>query len=992
VIDLDRITVRARKVDDFTGIWVVERAACHVTVFINNGIFKIPVQNDISRITALERRPALTKLISVIAGFRRATFHLKLSERISRTPLQVLRVALEWHDRLWWHRSHDKHAKDDKRDNGDDRPPQFSLHTFSMTACQTLSKARTVSLRRIAIAIIRYMQTVSRLAHLFSPKNYNLSLTLDRPGRHFHGTMTIQGRSADSATEIRLHAKDLTIDGVTFDGKAAASRADDNDELVISHPDINGGEHVVVVTFSGKITDSMHGLYPCYYEHDGVKKELLATQFESHFAREVFPCIDEPEAKATFDVSLTTEQGVTVLGNMPVKLQRQENDQLVTVFDTTPRMSSYLLAWVVGELQKKSATTKGGVEVNVWATPAQPADSLDFGLDIATRTIDFFDNYFDTPYPFPKSDHVALPDFSSGAMENWGLVTYREVALLVDPKTTSVSNKRMAASVIAHELSHQWFGNLVTMKWWNDLWLNESFANLMEYIAVDALHSEWEIWLEHASYEVLQALRRDSLDGVQSIRTDVRHPDEISTLFDPSIVYAKGGRLLRMLQTYIGDDAFQRGLKAYFKKFAYQNTEADDLWECLSQASGQDISVFMNTWIGQSGYPVIHVSKDGDSVTLSQQQFFVGPNDGSDKIWPIPLNATTSDVPNMLSETSVSFESTQPFRLNTGGNAHFITDYSPELLTELLQQLPSLPVIDRLHLLHEQTLLAKSGIISSADLIDLLGYYKDEEAEAVWDIMSVTIGELKRFVTTDEAAETKLREFTGSLAERQFARLGWDAVKGEPEEHTKLRSTMLGLMLYSERPEIINEALRRYTLDGIAQLDPELRPSILLAAVRYGEGTIVDDLLSLHHSTQSSELKEDIASALTGTKNPEVIQRLIGLFKDKQTIRSQDFPRWFVWLLRNRYGRTLTWQWLRDNWQWVEQTYKGDHSYDMIPRYVASSLVTKDQLEEYTSFFTPLKSEPSLSRNIAIGIKELTGLVALEERDSPAVRRALLEL
>src|SRR5690606_17777891 len=261
--------------------------------------------------------------------------------------------------------------------------------------------------------------------------------------------------------------------------------------------------------------------------------------------------------------------------------------------------------------------------------------NLDFALDIATRTIDYFDDYFGVPYPLPKADHVALPDFSSGAMENWGLITYREIALLVDPKTTTLSTKHAAATVITHELSHQWFGNLVTMQWWNDLWLNESFANMMEYVAVDALEPSWDIWLDFATGEVVSALRRDSLDGVQSIQIDVNHPDEISTIFDPSIVYAKGGRLLRMLQAYIGDDAMKRGLKAYFEKHQYTNTEADDLWASLGEASGKDIASFMHAWMTQPGFPVVSATKNGNTITLTQKQFFIGPHEDKGRTWPV---------------------------------------------------------------------------------------------------------------------------------------------------------------------------------------------------------------------------------------------------------------------------------------------------------------------------------------------------------------------
>jgi len=747
-----------------------------------------------------------------------------------------------------------------------------------------------------------------------------------------------------------------------------------------------------VIAFSGTITDGMHGLYPCYYDHNDEKKELLATQFESHHAREVFPCIDEPAAKSTFDVILTTEQNITVLGNMPVRQQKVENERLVTTFDTTPRMSTYLLAWVTGELHRKTATTKRGVEVNVWATPAQPANSLDFALDIAIHTIDFFDEYFGTPYPLPKSDHIALPDFSSGAMENWGLIMYREIALIAEPETTSISNKHYIATVIAHELSHQWFGNLVTMKWWNNLWLNESFAMLMEYIAVDALHPEWNVWLDFATMESIMALRRDSLQGVQSVQIDVRHPDEISTLFDAAIVYAKGARLLRMCQQYIGNEAFGQGLKAYFAQHKYGNTEADDLWQALSAASGKDISHFMNTWISQSGYPVVRITQTEAMLTLSQQQFFIGPHEPSEKLWPIPLNASSSDVPKLLTTREVTARrtsSSETVRLNVGDTAHFITQYDTALLAQLVDEVRrgTLSPLDRVQLLHEQTLLARGGIISSAALIPLLDAFRHESTEPVWDIISLAVGELKKFVETDETVEKQLRSLAGTLAREQYERLGWEPKAHETETDTKLRATIIGMMLYSEDAATIKRALDLYKRTSPEQLNPELRALIIGANVRYGDdGTIVDSLLDLYKSTNSAELQQDIASGITSTRDKTVIKRLLGLITADTIIRNQDATRWFVWLLRNRDGRTLAWQWLRDNWQWIKKTFGGDKSYG------ASALVTRTQLQEYREFFMPLQREPALNRVITIGIGEIEGRVELIERDSQAVRDSLAKL
>ena len=839
------------------------------------------------------------------------------------------------------------------------------------------------------------MQIVSRLIDLFIPEHYDLSINLDRVGRTFSGTVTINGDVQPTATEVRLHAKDLIITSATFDGKEATFTLAPDDELVINHEDISEGKHVFVIAFNGVITDNMNGIYPGYYEVNGEKQELLATQFESHYARQAFPVIDEPSAKATFDLTLTTEQNVTVLGNMPVKWQRSEDNQLVTAFETTPRMSSYLLAWVVGDLQKKTAKTKSGVEINIWATLAHEHNNLDFALDIATRTIDFFDDFFGVPYPLPKSDHVALPDFSAGAMENWGLITYREIALLVDPETTSIATKEYVALVIAHELSHQWFGNLVTMEWWNDLWLNESFAEMMEFVAIDALEPEWNVWLEHASSSVLSALRRDALDGVQAIQTAVNHPDEINSIFDPSIVYAKGGRLLRMLQAHLGNDNLRAGLKLYFEKHQYGNTSAQDLWQSLGDASGIDVSSFMNAWITQSGYPVVHATLDGTTVTLTQEQFFVGPHQPSNKLWPIPLHSSCKEAPAIMESATAEFQHTsdKPLTFNKSGTAHFVTHYDNELMNRILDSIDTMSTIDRLKLLHEQTLLAQAGIIPTAALIPLIKRYANETEESVWGIIALAINEIKKLVETNEDAELKLRQLAGDVSKAQYDRLGWDFQEGEPENDTKLRPLVISLALYSKNPDAIETANKLYADRATKKLDVELRISILANAVREAKDTsVVDTLLDEYAKVSSSELRDDIASALTSTDKLDDIKRFASIIKDSKVVRPQDFTHWLAWLIRNRDGRDFMWQWVQDEWDWITEKFAGDSHYDMFPRYAAGGLVTNQQLEQYRDFFTPLLSNVSLKRNIQLGITEIEGRVELIERDSPAVQKALLEL
>ena len=834
------------------------------------------------------------------------------------------------------------------------------------------------------------MQPVTRLYTQFIPHHYSIHWDLtNAKDRIISGTVTISGEQKD-AKHIRLHAHELTINKVIVDGKKITDFSLDAeaDELIIPHH--IPGLVTIEVDFKVALTDAMHGLYPCYFVHDGVRQELYATQFESHHAREAFPCIDEPEAKATFSVSITHDRHHVALSNMPVASSEGRDHSVLTTFDITPKMSSYLVAFVVGNIHKKTGHTKRGIEVNIWASPAQPARTLDFALESATKIIDFYEEYFGVNYPLAKCDHVALPDFSSGAMENWGLITYREVCLLADPKTTGPAGKHLIASVIAHELAHQWFGNLVTMEWWDYLWLNESFADFVEHIAVDALHPEWETWLDFILSRGIAALRRDAIDGVQPVQVTVKHPDEISTLFDGAIVYGKGARLMKMLRAFVGEKAFRAGLKEYFTTFAYGNTTGNDLWACLSKASGKDVGAFMDTWITQPGYPLLSVKPEG----LSQTQFFIGEHMPSTKVWPIPLGATPAgNTPEIMraKELAVKVKSTQ--RFNSNDNGHFVTQYSPEHLKALLSDIHTASTIDRLTLLNDQTLLVRGRYESSASLIDLLGYYQNETNDAVWDIIAMTLGELKKFVETDSEAEQKLRALSARIAQSNFERLGFEPLKDEPVTDTKLRGTILGMMLYGEDAGAIEGMLARFDIAKLADLPAEIRSLVISTVVRYtNDNTVIDQLMDTYQNTPSAELKEDIMAAMTSTRNPEVAARLLADCKNAEIVRPQDVSPWFIYLVRNRFTRTVAWDWLRNSWDWVLATYGGDKSFDEFPRYAASGLMTDEQLAEYKAFFEPMLSDPSLTRTITMGISEITARLELLASDGDAVREKLRNL
>lgn len=841
------------------------------------------------------------------------------------------------------------------------------------------------------------MQTVSRLLTQFIPKTYNIALTIDTKKEQFSGKIDIIGTAKNKT--IVLHAKELKLDQVLVNGKPCTVTFGQDDEVTISHDTLQPGEHIIHIEYHAPITEFTRGIYASRYKQNGKNKAMYVTQNEPDYAREIFPCIDEPAAKAVFNISIITAESLTVLGNMPIAHQSHKNGLQTVHFQPTPRMSTYLFALAIGELHSVQAKTKRGIDVGVWATTVQKKEHLTFALENAVQAIDFYEEFFGVEYPLPKSDQLALPDVTSGvaAMENWGLVTYREDSLVMDPGLTSIASKRRTAIVIAHELSHQWFGNLVTMDWWTYLWLNESFATVMEYICVDALHPEWNVWQDFAAYENVVSLRRDSLDGVQSVEVPVHHPDEIGSLFDGAIVYAKGSRLVRMVQAYCGVPAFRTALKQYFTDHTYANTTGADLWQALSAASGKNVLGFMESWVSQPGYPVVSATLKNGNLTLTQQQFFVGPHKNAKRLWPIPLDASLGGLPELFDSKTVTvpFTAAETLRLNVHDTAHFITRYDDDLFGRLLTEVANgnMEPIARMQLLHEQTLLARGSMISSARLIDLLAVFKDETHEGVWNMITLAFGELKKFVEQDNAAERALKQLAGQTAEPLYKKLGLTAKSSEDEETTKLRANIVGLMAYSEDPHSLQQMIDLYGTAGVGGIDPEIRSIIMSVAVRHGsDSSLVDTLLDLYDTTPSAEIQGDIADAVTSTKNPARITELIGLLTNTKKIRTQDTVHWFIDLMRNRYAREQTWEWCKHEWPWIMATFGDEMNADAFLRYGASTITTRALMDDFIAFTTPLKNELQLARTISLGVNDIQGRIELIEKDGPAVLKALKKL
>ena len=835
---------------------------------------------------------------------------------------------------------------------------------------------------------------IKKLHDSFEPSHYDLSLKINSEQLTFTGSVEVRGLLLQKSSSVELHSKDLTINTATIGGEVATHKSGKFDTLILTVPEnIAVGETTITVEFSGKITDDMAGIYPCYFEHDGVKKWLIATQFESHHAREVFPCVDEPSAKATFSLTLETATGAEVLSNMPVKHQHQaENDKtlLITTFETTPKMSTYLLAFVTGEMHNVEGVTKDGLTVRSWASVAQPKNLLDYSVKEASDTIEFYNEYFETPYPLAKCDQVALPDFDAGAMENWGLITYRETALLADPENRSISSEHYISTVIAHELSHQWFGNLVTMQWWDDLWLNESFASLMEYIAVDHIHPQWHAWEDYTAADVIAASNRDVYTDVQPVRIDVNDPAEIGALFDGAIVYAKGGRLLKMLREYIGETAFRNGLKTYFKKHAYSNTVRDDLWNELEIASNKPIKSIMTSWLEQSGMPRLQVFQQGRQLNLKQERLLLDANIQDKQLWSIPLLANNKLNTDMIStrEITVQAPSEDPVLFNLSGSGHFVVDYEDKADKKALAEAIQTMKIDasgRINTLNDIVLLARSNNDSLVSGLDIVAGCQNETRDSVWGPIGTIIGHARMLTEGDETTEKRSKEFVYQLVEKQHKTLGWDRQMNDDPNTTQLRRTMAGLALSSENQQVIEIALQRYNKTTPDKLNAEFRSVLMSAAARFGSPDVVDTLIKLHNETTSADLRDDICGALTTTKDPEVAKKLLTLLKDKEQVRPQDIVRWYAYLLRNKHSRNLTWQWLIENWIWLTETFASSKSYDYFPRYAASFMNSEEWLGEYKKFFMPKINDPALARAIKIGVSEIEARVQWRKRDEKPI-------
>lgn len=858
---------------------------------------------------------------------------------------------------------------------------------------------------------------VTRLYASFAPQKYDLKLSINEKDMTFSGTVQITGKKLGRPSKrLTFHQKDLKISsatiihkdkhGHTFKDLARINVHKKFDEVRLhTQQTLHNGIYTIELSFSGTITRNMNGVYPCFYEETGQNKQLIATQFESHHAREVFPCIDEPEAKAVFSLQLTTRQ-TNVISNTPILTQHEVGEELVTQFEDTPLMSTYLLAFVVGDTAFKEAHTKRGVTVRTYATPDNIAFT-DFALETAVKCIDFYESYFDIEYPLEKCDLVALPDFASGAMENWGCITFREQSMLVDPENTTIPTKQYVAMVVAHELAHMWFGNLVTMRWWTDLWLNEGFATWVEYLATNELFPEWQMWTQFVVDEQQQSMKLDSLENTHPVEVPVRHPDEIRTIFD-GISYGKGASVIHQLHAYIGAEAFKKGLSLYLKRHAYGNTDTKDLWKALSEASNVDIEKFMHGWTSQPGFPLLEVSQQGTELLLRQKRFYLARPSGTlhDHAWHIPLLSEKLGETAVMATKSMALITgdQEPLLLNARRSGFYRVSYEESLLLQMTDLIENKKIneLDRMGLLADLFEASKAGDVSTVTVLKFLEHYKNEDSVIVWTVIASVIGGIRLVLGSNEL-RSAIKPYIIRLAEQQYKRLGWHKKDSDSYFDQLLRPTILSLLASADYPEIIkkchdlfakitevddvNPELRVNTPNSQVKrsfdIDPDTRGVVFGTVARKGDKNTFLKLQKLYLQTTLSEEKLTLAAALTDFSTQECIDDALDMIRS-DAVRLQDVGYWLAYSFLNYHAREKTWQWLKNNWQWLEKNLGSDLSFFRTPIYAARVHSDQAFAEAYQAFFTPLLN-PSFERSYKQGLEMLEWHIEWRKRDLDSV-------
>ncbi|XP_039517984.1 leucyl-cystinyl aminopeptidase-like [Pimephales promelas] len=854
--------------------------------------------------------------------------------------------------------------------------------TFTRTGCQ---KANSTMERIYPISTSDelFPWTELRLPSSVHPVHYDISLHPDLKNMTFKGSVSIKVKVLHETKIIVLHSSDMNITKATFQDEVVhVLEYKPWQQIAIKFPeDLKKGLYVLNINYTANFSNSYDGFYnSSYVDINGTKRVLAATQFEPLAARKAFPCFDEPAFKSTFRIKITRESKYISLSNMPkVKTTDFKNGLQEDEFKESDTMSTYLVAFIVAEFSSYSRNVSD-TTVSVYAIPDKK-EQVHYALDSAEKLLKFYNNFFEIDYPLSKLDLVAIPDFLAGAMENWGLITFRETTLLVG-NNSSPLDKQLVTSVIAHELAHQWFGNLVTMRWWNDLWLNEGFATYMQYMSIKYVFPDLDIGTEFLNVR-FKALAKDALNSSHPVSTVVSTPEQVEEMFD-SVSYEKGASILLMLNATLTNGEFRKGVIEYLLKYNRSNTESEDLWNSLSQVSKQNLSVseMMNTWTVHKGFPLVTVKRNGTQVTLSQEHFLLNAENSTDysSLWHVPLTYV-NDSCSVLSSCKQVFHlkdktailklpgEVKWLKFNLRNDGFYIVHYDMEgwkaLIDALNGDINVLPYEDRAALINNIFALSRLGRVSFRQVLNLMDYIRNENETAPLTEALFQLDQIYRLL--DKRSELNLVSRMTSYIDSHFGSL-MESQSWELETSVSkitLRSALLEMACSLNRLNCTTQAKQLFDQwvhsNKTSPIPSDLMRTVFKVAAQTDDGW--DVLLNTYkHSIYDSE-KHKTLEGLASTQDVRKILWIMKKSLDGSEIQTQDFPLVIHTICRNFAGYLYAWDFVKENWEKITQKFPlGSFPIQSIIMSTTSQFSTKAHLMEAQNFFSSLGAKGSQMR------------------------------
>ena len=837
-----------------------------------------------------------------------------------------------------------------------------------------------------------HLNSPYRLPRTVLPSRYQVSLVPDLENASFTGTVSISASAVEAATEIVLNAIELEIHSVSVNGTVSTFTLNEDLERLVINSSVAPGDLVIDIAFTGILNDKLRGFYRSTFVDESEKTRTIATtQMQSTDCRRAFPCFDEPDFKAVFAIDLTFASDLMAVSNSKeIRRENLTNGTTRAWFADTMMMSTYLVAFVVGPLEATDTVMVGDVALRLIHVPGK-SHLTEFGLKIGAFALEWFQNYYGIPYPGDKCDLLALPDFAAGAMENLGCITFREVLLLVDPATSTQVEQELVAAVVAHELAHMWFGDLVTMRWWNGIWLNEAFATFMEVAATDAFAPQWKMWTSFG-LDRSAAFDVDSLHSTRTVEFPVESPADADGMFDV-LTYQKGGALLRMLEQYLGPDRFRAGVSHYLTKHSYGNTETNDLWDAIEHVVSTDggemvpVRRLMDSWIWQAGYPLVSARIDGTDLVLSQRQFTFDNNPDA-TLWVVPIHVRLgNDTHKVLlegDEIRVAMKNPHDVVVvNSGGSGFYRVEYSADLMTRISgDTLRNLSTLERYNLVDDAWNAVVAGAIGADRFMAFAQNFTTETDLAVWQALNKGLVGLGRMLNRDEMAP--YNAFIRNLVSPAYALLGADPVTGEQELTAKLRGLLLStLAVLGGDAAALTRA--RDILFNNATTEPELVAAATNIVAATGDVQDYEWFLGRFREPSTPQDRIRMLYALAEFDDADLMKRTCELAYSDE-VKSQDAPFLMNRAVANKYHGDIAWAAVQQNWAYANEKFPGNTIVRMVGS--VTTLNTPAHEAQIGAFFTehPI---PQAVKTLEQVLERQRINVALRSREAAVLKSAL---